>query len=343
MIEKTYSFTKNGQINDVYTLTNENGVQVDILTYGARILRILTPDKNGVFGDVIVGCATPEAYYENNPYFGATVGRYANRIGGAKFVLNGKEYSLQANEKGNILHGGIDGDFSRKIWQADVIENALVLSLFSPDGESGFPGDLRVKTIFMLTDDNALEIRYEAVCNQDTVCNLTNHAYFNLGGRDTVLDHELWIHASRITVCDDELIPHGEYMNIADTAFSFSPAKTIGKDIFANEHLLTRCNGYDFNYVLDKTTAGLELCATLYDGVSGRKMECLTTQPGLQIYTGNGTGGFIGKKAYQNHCAVCLETQSFPNSPNCPDFPSAILRTGERYAHTTVYRFSTVK
>ena len=343
MIEKTYAFVQDGQNNAVYTLTNENGMQVDILTYGARIIRWLAPNRQGEMQDIIVGCATPEGYYQDNPYFGATVGRYANRIGGARFTLHGKAYALQSNEKGNILHGGTDGDFSRKIWNAEICDNTLVLSLVSPDGESGFPGNLQVKTYFTLTSDNALEIRYEAVCDQDTVCNLTNHAYFNLGGRDTILDHTLWIDSAQITACDDELIPHGEFVDIAGSAFSFDPPKPIGKDIFADEHLLTLCNGYDFNYVLRKHSNELTLCATLCDGVSGRKLDCFTTQRGLQIYTGNYTGGFAGKKLYQTHCAVCLETQAFPNSPNCPNFPSALLRAGEKYEHTTVYQLSIVE
>ena len=339
MIEKTYTFLKDGKENAVYTLTNANGVQVDILTYGARILRILVPDKNGVFDDIIVGCKTPEAYYEDNPYFGATVGRYANRIGGARFQLNGKEYHLQKNENGNILHGGIDGDFSRKIWSASVEGDTLVLSLLSPDGESGFPGNLSVKATFTLRDNNELVLGHFATCDQDTVCNLTNHAYFNLGG-DTVLDHELYIRSHAITACDDQLIPDGSFQPIDGTAFSFCPAKKIGRDIFNDEHLLRLCNGYDFNYVLEKTTNTPELCAYLYDSVSGRKLECFTSQPGLQIYTGNHTGGFLGKKAYLTHCAICLETQAFPNSPNCPSFPSTVLKKGGRYENTTIFRFS---
>ena len=339
MIEKTYSFIKNGKENAVYTLSNAR-ISVDILTYGARIIRILTPDKHGKLEDIVVGCATPEAYYEENPYFGGTVGRYANRIGGAKFTLNGIQYPLQANENGNILHGGIDGDFSRKVWDAETDGETLVLSLLSPDGESGFPGNLKVKAFFTLTDKDELVLRYEAVSDKDTVCNLTNHAYFNLGG-DTVLSHELFINAKQITACGNDLIPHGDFLDIDGTAFSFAQPKPIGRDIFADEPLLKHCHGYDFNYVLNREGDGLCHAARVFERQTGRGIDCYTTQVGLQLYTGNGTGGFIGKKAYQTHCALCLETQAFPNSPNCPSFPSAVLRAGEKYEHTTVYRFFT--
>ena len=342
MIEKTYSFYQNGKENGVYTLSNAR-MSVDILTYGARIIRILTPDKKGELADITVGCKTPEAYYEKNPYFGATVGRYANRIGGAKFTLNGVEYPLQANEKGNILHGGIDGDFSRKVWDAEVDGDTLILSLLSPDGESGFPGNFSVKVSFTWTDENELVIDYEATSDKDTVCNLTNHAYFNIGDEDTVLSHELFINAKQITPCDEELIPHGELQDIDGTPYSFSPAKPIGKDIFADDKMIKKCNGYDFNYVLARESDGLEHVAYVYDEKTGRRMDCYTTLPGIQLYTACATGGFVGKKSYVNHCALCLETQDFPNSPNCEMYPSALLRAGETYRESTVYRFSVVK
>ena len=343
MIEKTYSFKKDGKQNEVYTLSNTQGMQVDILTYGARITRIVVPDKNGRFDDVVVGCKRAEDYYAQNPYFGATVGRYANRIGGATFSLNGKTYRLQANERNNILHGGVDGDFSRKIWQAAVNDNTLVLSLLSPDGESGFPGNLQVQVAFTLTEDNALVLDYQAVCDKDTVCNLTNHTYFNIGRQESVLSHELFIRAKQMTPCDDELIPHGEVAEIDGTPFSFWPAKPIGKDIFAKEGALQQCGGYDFNYVLSREGEGLRHFASLYDAETGRKMDCFTTLPGVQLYTANGMNGFHGKKTYAGHCAVCLETQFFPNAPNCPAYPSALLRAGEKYAHTTLYQFSADK
>ncbi|MBQ8322921.1 MAG: galactose mutarotase [Clostridia bacterium] len=343
MIRKTYTFTKGENINDVYTLSNAQGTEVDILTYGARIVRISVPDKNGVFSDVIVGCKTPEDYYEKNPYFGATIGRYGNRIGGAKFSLNGKEYVLEANNGKNTLHGGTSGDFSRKVWQAEIAGNTLVLSHVSPDGEGGFPGELSVKVFFTLTEENALVIEYGAVSDKDTLCNLTNHSYFNLGGQDTVLSHELMIKARRMTPVDKELIPHGEYAEIDGTPYSFYKPKLLGEDMFSDAELIKHCNGYDFNYCLERDGEGLQHFAYVYDKESGRRMDCYTTLPGVQLYTACATGGFKGKKDYVNHCALCLETQGYPNSPNCPEYPSTVLKAGEKYGETTVYKFSVVK
>lgn len=340
MIKKTYSFEKNGVVNDVYTLSNAQGTTVDILTYGARIHRITLPDRNGKFKDIVVGCRHPEGYYKENPYFGATIGRFANRIGGSKFTLNGKEYILEANEGKNSLHGGVSEDFSRVVWQAEIVKDGLVLTHLSPDGAGGYPGNLSVKLTVSLSENNELTLDYQAVSDRDTVCNLTNHTYFNLGGKPTVLEHELMINARQITPVDEELIPHGEYMDIDGTPYSFLYAKPIGKDIFSDAPLIERCGGYDFNYCLDRIGKGLERCACVYDPESGRKMECYTTLPGLQLYTACSTGGFKGKKAYVDHCALCLETQGFPNSPNCPSYPSSVLKAGETYHEITTYKFS---
>ena len=343
MITKTYSFTKENTINEVYTLSNACGSEVDILTYGARIIRISVPDKNGEFSDVIVGCKTPEDYYGKNPYFGATIGRYGNRIGGAKFTLNGKEFNLEPNNNGNTLHGGITGDFSRKVWQAEINGDTLVLSHTSPDNEGGFPGTLAVKVFFTLTDENALVIEYAAVSDKDTVCNLTNHSYFNIGYQDTVLSHELMIKSRKITAVDDGLIPHGEYIETDGTPYSFYTPKLLGQDMFSDAELIKKCNGYDFNYCLEREGEGLEHFAYVYDKESGRRMDCYTTLCGVQLYTACATGGFQGKKNYVNHCALCLETQKYPNSPNCPNFPSTLLKAGEKYNETTIYKFSVVK
>lgn len=344
MIRKTYSFEKDGAVNDVYTLSNASGAEVDILTYGGRITRISVPDKHGNFADVIVGCKRVEDYYAPNPYFGATIGRYGNRIGNAEFSLNGKRYLLEKNDKDHSLHGGIEGDFSRKIWQASVDGDSLVLSHVSPDGEGGFPATLWVQVRFTFTNDNELRIDYFAKSDGDTLCNLTNHSYFNLGGQDTVLSHELMIKAHEITAIDDDLIPHGEFVKIDGTPYSFMPAKPIGKDIASSAQWIALCNGYDFNYCIARETErDLEHCAYVYDKQSGRRMDCYTTLYGVQLYTACSTGGFQGKKDYVNHCALCLETQGYPNSPNCPAFPSTVLKAGEKYAETTVYKFSTVK
>lgn len=343
MIQKTYSFNKNGKTYDVYTLKNANGCEMDILTYGARITRISVPDKNGVMGDVIVGYATPEEYIGCGAYYGATIGRYGNRIGEAKFTLNGKTYLLEANNGKNTLHGGNTTNFDAENWTATIEGEKLVMSHVSPDGAGGYPGTLSVKVTFSFTKENEVVIDYDATTDKDTVCNLTNHAYFNLGGQDTVLDHELMINSRKITPTDDSLIPHGEYMDIDGTPYSFLFPKTLGKDMFSDAPLIKLCNGFDFNYCLDRIGKGLEHFAYVYDKASGRRMDCYTTLPGVQLYTGCSTGSFTGKgkrHSYVNHCALCLETQGYPNSPNCPQYPSTVLKAGEKYHEITAYRFS---
>lgn len=343
MIEKTYSFEKNGEIYEVYTLTNALGSQVDILTYGARITRISVPDKNGVFGDVIVGYATPEEYIGCKKYYGATIGRYGNRIGNAKFTLNGKEYTLEQNNGNHNLHGGDTANFDAQNWAAEIKGNTLALSLFSPDGAGGFPGNMQVQVFFTFTDENAVVIEYAATADKDTVCNLTNHAFFNIGAQDTVYEHELFIKARQMTPVDNELIPHDTYLDIDGTAYSFYEPKLLGKDMFSNAEMIKNCNGYDFNYCLERETEnGLEHFAYVYDKESGRKMDCFTTLPGVQLYT---CCHFTlnGKKVYGDHCSLCLETQRFPNSPNCPSYPTTTLKAGETWHEITVYQFSVVK
>ena len=345
MIAKTKTVAINGKTADVYTLTNDNGVEVDIFTFGARITRISVPDKNGAHADVIVGEKAPEDYLTkpNVAYFGATIGRYGNRIGGARFVLGGKEYRISANEKGNTLHGGTSG-FDQKVWNAEICGERLVLRLTSADGDEGFPGEMKVEVAFSLSEDNALAIEYKAQSDKDTVCNLTNHSYFNLGGGETVLDHELYINAHAITDVDGELIPTGELIAVKGTAYDFSTPKKIGKDVFSDEKLIAQCGGYDFNYVLTrKTPCELEHCASVCDEESGRKMDCYTTLPAVQLYTGCGMDGLKGKKDYVRHGALCLETQGYPDAPNHTHFPSTVLKKGETYQSKTVYRFSVVK
>ena len=344
MIKKTYTFRKGGKTNDVYTLSNSKGCEADILTYGARIIRIWTPDKDGNFDDVIVGCKTPEDYYGKNPYFGATIGRFGNRIENSQFVINGATYTVEANEGKNCLHGGITSNFDRQVWDAEIQGETLVLSHVSPDGAGGFPGEMKVWVSFTLTEDNELIIDYKATTDKDTPCNLTNHAYFNIGGQETVLRHELMIKSRKMTPVDKELIPHGEYMDIDNTPYSFYPAKPLGKDMFSQADMIKQCKGFDFNYCLERETEReLEHFAYVYDKETGRRMDCYTTLPGVQLYTANGTGGFRGKKTYVNYCALCLETQGYPNAPNCPEYPSTILKAGETYHERTVYKFSAVK
>jgi aldose 1-epimerase len=340
MIQKTYSFMKDGKINDVYTLSNKNGCEVDILTYGARLIRLSLPDKHGNFSDCLVGCKNPEDYYGAPNYFGATIGRYGNRIGNSSFQLNGTTYHVEANEGKHSLHGGNTANFDCQIWSATIDNDGLLLSHTSPDGAGGYPGKLDVTVRFSLTDQNELVIEYKAISDKDTLCNLTNHAYFNIGNKDTVLDQELMINARQMTPVDSELIPHGEIMDIDGTPYSFLPAKRLGEDMFSDAPMIKQCNGYDFNYCLDRVGRGLERFAYVYDPDSGRRMDCYTTLPGVQLYTACSTGGYKGKKDYVNHCALCLETQGYPNSPNCPEYPSTVLKAGETYHEITVYKFS---
>lgn len=340
MIKKTYSFVYDGQTVDVYTLKNAMGMELDIMTQGARIIRLTAPDRNGKMGDVIMGYATPEEYMAKSGYYGAFIGRYGNRIGGSKFTLNGVEYNLYANNGKNNLHGGKVG-FDRKIMNAEIVGDTLVFSYLSPDGEEGFPGNLDMKVSYTLTDDGAVVIDYFAKSDKDTVCNLTNHAYFNIGDDDDILEQVLDIKSSRMTPVDDELITHNDYMDIDGTPYSFKGGVKLGKNMFSSDHMIALCNGFDFNYCIDRETENdLELCATVYDEKSGRFMECFTTLPGVQLYTSNTVAGMKGKKVYPNHSALCLETQCYPNSPNCPDYPTTTLKAGEEYKTQTVYKFS---
>ena len=339
MIVKSYSFEKNGKLGDVYTLRNQNGMEADILTYGGRLIRLTAPDRCGNFLDCIVGCKHPEDYYEENPYFGAIIGRYANRIGGGKFTLDGKVYQLEQNEGKNSHHGGVSANFDRVVWNATIEGDRLARSHLSKNGAGGYPGNLEVKVAYTLTDGNELVIEYLATSDKDTPCNLTHHAYFNLSGKDTVLEHELKINARKITPIGEDLVASGEYMEIDGTPYSFLPAKKLGKDMFSDAELIQRCGGFDFNYCLDRVGKGVECCARVYDEHSGRYMECYTTLPGLQLYTGNFLEGFEGKKKYGKHAALCLEAQGYPNSVNCPAYPSTILKAGETYHEITAYKF----
>lgn len=340
MVKKTYTFTDKCGTVDVYTLENAKGMKMEVSTLGGRILTLTAPDRDGKLADVLMGLARPEDYVDNHPYYGAFIGRYGNRIGGAKFTLGGKTYELEKNNGRNMLHGGFVG-FDRRLMTAKVDGDALVLSYHSPDGECGFPGNLDVDVKYELTDDGEVKLTYDAVSDADTLCNLTNHAYFNIGDDDTVLDQVLDINASRITPVDDELIPHGEFMDVIGTPYSFKGGVKLGKNMFSDDHMIALCHGFDFNYCLDrKTENDLEFCASVYDEKSGRYMECYTTLPGVQLYTSNTVKGSVGKKTYENYAALCLETQGFPNSPNCPEYPSTVLKKGEKYHTETVYKFS---
>ena len=324
-----------------YTLINKNGMLVKILNYGGTVTDIITPDKNGKMGDVILGYDSLSGYRQSgNPYFGCLVGRYANRIANAKFNLEGKEYSLAANNGPNSLHGGWKG-FDKTIWSVKSFnDSSLVLSYLSKDGEEGYPGNLSVEVMYSLGADNSLKIEYNATTDKPTPVNLTNHCYFNLsaGNDSTILYHELMLKADKYTPVNETLIPTGKTADVKGTPMDFTVAKKIGKEIAQVN------GGYDHNWVLNKTGNDLEMVASVYHAISGRYMEVLTTQPGIQFYTGNFLDGTLkntrGGLQYVQHAGLCLETQHFPDSPNQPSFPNTILKPGETYHHVTVYKFS---
>ena len=324
-----------------FTLKNEKGTEVKILNYGGTVTTILVADKNNQLADVVLGFDSLSGYTQKgNPYIGALVGRYANRIANARFTLDGKTYTLAANNNGNHLHGGLKG-FDKVVWHVDAAtDNSLALSYNSKDGEEGYPGNLNVKVVYSLAADNSLKIDYTATTDKATPVNLTNHSYFNLsGGKDsTILDHELMLIADRYTEVNDNLIPTGKLPPVKGGPMDFTKSKRIGNDIGKVK------GGYDHNWVLNKKGDDLEHIGTLYHPASGRLMEVYTTQPGVQFYTGNFLDGSLtgkGGKKYVQHSGLCLETQHFPDSPNQPSFPNAILKPGETFHQVTVYKFST--
>lgn len=330
---------------ETYTLENDNGMRADIITYGARIQRLFVPDKNGNPIDVVAGFDDPEQFRnDRGTYFNATIGRVGNRIEKGRFVLNGKEYKLYTNDGENHLHGGKFG-FDKKLWTACAEKDGtLKLTYFSQDGEEGYPGNMTVCVTYALTNDNSLNISYEAQSDKDTLCSLTNHAYFNLDGEfESVLDHEIFIDADKLTDVDDGLIPHGGIMNVKGTAFDFTTAKPLGRDIEADERLLKIARGgYDFNYILNRhdTEHGTEKpVASAYSKKSGIEMSVYTDRPCMQFYTGNFLDGFCGKKPYPYQSAFCMETQGFPNACNVPSFESMTLSAGEKYVTSTSYVF----
>lgn len=331
-----------------YRLDNGRGMAVAILTYGGIVQSVEVPDRDGAAANVVLGFATLEDYLAKGAYFGTITGRYANRIAGARFTLDGETHRLAANAGRHALHGGIRG-FSSRVWQATARHGndgpSVTLGYVSPDGEEGYPGTLATEVTYSLTDDNALRIDYRAATDRPTVVNLTNHSFFNLAGEGTgsVLDHELMLHASSFTPVDDELIPTGEVASVAGSALDFTQPRPVGAGIRCGGEQLVRGRGYDHNFVLDKPAPGaLELAARLRDPCSGRVLEVSTTEPGVQLYSGNfldGSAVGISGRAYRQSDALCLETQHFPDSPNRPDFPSTVLRPGERFSSTTLFAF----
>jgi aldose 1-epimerase len=328
----------------LYTLRNAHGVEVSIVPWGASVVSIQVPDRHGKLGDVVLGFDSLQGYLGSHPYFGAIVGRYGNRIAKGRFALDGHAYTLPINNGENHLHGGPAG-FDKRLWQARVLQDrrALEFRYTSADGEQGYPGRLTATVTYTLGDANELRIDYLATTDQPTVVNLTNHSYFNLAGGGDVLGHRVQIMAHHYTPVDAGLIPTGRIADVRGTPFDFTAPHAIGERIGQNDEQLRFGLGYDHNWVLDALAGGLHLAARVTEPTSGRVMEVLTTEPGLQFYTGNFLDGTIhgkGGSAINKRAAFCMETQHFPDSPNQPAFPSTTLRPGQRYQTTTVYRFS---
>lgn len=347
--QDAFGETEDSQQADIYNLKNANGVEVRITNYGGIVVSLMVPDKNGTMGDIVLGFDDLQGYLGDDPYFGAIVGRYGNRIRNAQFTLDGTTYQLPVNNNDNTLHGGTTG-FNDRLWQTRQFSGddgsvSLELTYWSPDGEMGFPGNLLTTVTYTLTNENALRIDYTALTDEKTVLNLTNHSYWNLAGQGSgdILDHELMINADHFTPVDKELIPNGKIQPVKGTPFDFTEAKAIGEDIDARNQQIQFGGGYDHNFVLNSEQGELSLAARVYEPESGRVMEVFTTEPGVQFYTGNFLdGSVVGKNGhtYQKRGAFCLETQHFPDSPNRDNFPSTVLEAGEKYSTTTIYKFS---
>jgi aldose 1-epimerase len=350
MIEKkSWGKTPKGEEVELYTLRNGKS-EVSIATWGAAVTSLRVPDRNGAIADIVNGFDSLEPYTKENPFFGVVVGRYANRIGQGRFTLDHKEYKLTINNGKNQLHGGPEG-FYRKVWKAEEVEAkdgpSLKLTYVSPDGEEGYPGTLTASVTYTLTDDSALRMEYTATTDKPTVVNLTNHAYFNLSGQGEgdILGEELMVKAARYTPVDETSIPTGELRSVAGTPFDFRKPTALGARIGAADDQLKIGKGYDHNFVLDGgVTKKPRLVASMHDPKSGRVLEIITTEPGMQLYTGNFLDGTIkgkGGKVYAYRSAFCLETQHYPDSPNHPSFPTTVLKPGKKYQSTTLYRFTT--
>jgi aldose 1-epimerase len=350
MNRSAFGSLPDGQAVEAFTFTNANGMEVKAITLGGIITSLQVPDRAGARGDVVLGYDTLQGYLDKSPFFGTIVGRYGNRIGKGRFTLDGKTYTLPANNGENHLHGGPQG-FDKKVWKAEPFERdgavGVVFTHTSPDGDMGYPGTLQAKVTYTLTNDNTLRFDYEATTDKATPVNLTQHTYFNLAGAGNgdVLGHEIEIQADRYTPVDKGLIPTGELASVEGTPFDFRTATAIGARIDADHPQIALGGGYDHNMVFTGTAgSGLAKVVRVYEPTSGRTMEVSTTQPGTQFYTGNFLDGTItGKrgKVYAKRSGFCLETQHFPDSPNKPQFPSAILKPGDTYKESTAYTFGT--
>src|SRR6266542_2946130 len=340
--------TADGKPVEIYTLTNANGVEVKAMTYGCIITSLKVPDRAGTFANIVLGYDTFDGYLKDSPYFGAVVGRYGNRIAKGQFTLNGKTYKLATNNGPNHLHGGNKG-FDKVVWNAAEKSSAdgvgVAFSRMSPDGEEGYPGNLQVTVTYTLTDNNELVVDYHAGTDKATPVNLTQHSYFNLAADDgDILGHQLTIDANRYTPVDDTLIPTGQLATVGGTPFDFRKPTAIGARIDTDDPQLKNGKGYDHNWVLNRTGTGLQHAVRVVERKSGRVIDIMTTEPGVQFYSGNFLDGSIKGKSgrvYKHRSGFCLETQHYPDSPNHPNFPSTILQPGQTYSSKTVFTFGT--
>jgi len=341
---KPFGQTPEGSQVTLYEMVNSNGLRATVMDYGAILVNLEVPDRNGKLADINLGFDELGPYIKRSPMFGSVVGRYANRIENARFTIDGVEYKITQNAGKNHIHGGNQKRFDKVMWKGEGLQTdegpSVRFTYLSKDGDEGFSGNLNCTVTYMLTNKNELKINYRATTDKPTVINMTNHSYFNLAGAGNgdVLGHEIMINADFYTPGDEALIPTGEILSVKGTPLDFTEPKTIGARI----EQLTATRGYDHNYVLKNADGSLTLAARVYEPTSGRIMEVYTTQPGVQFYTANGMRNVQGKagKVYQNHYGFCLETQHFPDSPNKPHFPSTVLRPGEKYDTTTIFKFS---
>lgn len=338
-----------GKAVEVFTLTNANGLELRAITYGGIITSLKVPDRNGAMGDIVLGFDSLDGYLKGHPFFGAIIGRYGNRIARGRFLVDGQEYTLATNNGPNHLHGGPRG-FDKQVWSAEILpsKNTIAFRRTSADGEEGYPGNLVVEVVYALTDDNTLIVDYRYSTDKATPVNLTQHSYFNLAGEGAgdILGHSLMLNADRYTPVDGTLIPTGELVPVAGTPFDFRQPTAIGARIDQNHPQLKNGQGYDHNWVLNKTGDELSLAARVTEPTSGRTLEVMTNEPGIQFYAGNFLDGKLTGKSgrpYPRRSGFCIETQHYPDSPNKPDFPSTIARPGQDYRTRTVFSFGTSK
>lgn len=342
--KKHFGFTEAGIEIQLFRIIHESGAYIEVTNFGATWVSAVIPDKNGQLQDVILGYDNLSGYLSDTAYLGSTIGRFANRIGNAQFVLKGKTYKLDRNDGINTNHGGFSG-FNRKVFDYRIVGNEVIFSLVSPDGEGGFPGNLSLEVCYAFSDDLTVTIRFSAQSDEDTCLSLTNHAYFNLSSKENILDHILHIPTTKMLVTDKFFIPTGEFVQVDHTAFDFSLPKPIGRNIFDDNEQLSDNKGYNHCYVLKENSDECKLAAVLADPETGRQLTVYTTKPAVLLYSAGFLGSDVAGKTgycYYPYAGVCLETQFFPDFPNHPEFPDFVLRKGGSYEHKTEYCFSVI-